>query len=189
MLKHIKQNLLILTMGLLILVLCLLLVLELKPANLSGLEISEIFTASSATINMEDKTYSGNVVGRIYNPTDSIITPESLTITVSNEDGETKVIEIEGTLIPPRTEWICSQNWEETVKYDRVLEVSVLVDGVSDQLPNRTSTVQAKGLVFLYGALLLMVVGIFVRSCKTRYYMYQEDQMAENQSQNNGEDS
>lgn len=185
MLKHIKQNLLILTMGLLSLALCLFLILELIPANLSGLEVSEVAHASSSLINKEDGTYSSAVVGRIYNPTDKTVVPEGLTVTVSNENGDLKEIAIQGQAIPPRTEWVYSQNWEGLIAYDRVVSVRVTVDGSSDLLPNSAATTQAGGLVLVYAALLLMTVGIFIRSCKIRYYLYQEDRMAEQKDEGN----
>lgn len=189
MLKHIKQNLIILSIGLVSLALCLLLVLELIPANLSGLEVSEVAHVSSALINKEDGTYSCAVVGRIYNPTDETVAAEELRITVSNEDEELKEIVIKGQVIPPRTEWVYSQNWEGLISYDRVVSIYVSVDGETDQLPNRVSQAQAGGLAILYTALLLMMIGMLIRSCKVRYYMHQEDRMAEEKTRDPKENS
>lgn len=189
MLKHMKQNLIILAIGLVSLALCLLLVLELIPANRSGLEVSEVAHVSSSLINKEEGTYSCAVMGRIYNPTDKTVSAEELKITVSNEDGELKEIVIRGQIIPPRTEWIYSENWEGMIAYDRLVSVFVTVDGETDQLPNRVSEVQAGGLAILYAALLLMMIGLLVRSCKVRYYMHQEDRMTEEKTRDPKENS
>ncbi len=176
--KHMVQNLIIVGLALLCLLFGLLTCLELIPTNPSGLEVQEEIRVSSSMLNYNDKTYVFELYGTIYNPTDATVNIQNLKVTVSDGDGHTETLTLEGMLLPPRTKWEIGHRWEGTTVYDRVAQVTVVSEGGEDLIPNTESAVKGSGMALIYLALLLMTAGILVRRCKLRYYTYQEDRMA-----------
>ncbi|MBQ8431721.1 MAG: hypothetical protein IJX28_02450 [Clostridia bacterium] len=179
MLKHIGANLLIAGLILLCLLWCLLAALEWIPTAPSGLEVQEEVTVSASLLNKNDQTYVLDLYGSLFNPTDEAVNIQSLKVTVSDGDGQEETLTLEGMQLPPRTKWEIGHRWEGVVNYDRVTHVVVVTEGGEDLIPNTESAVKGSGLALIYLALLLMTAGILIRRCKLRYYMHQEDRMAE----------
>lgn len=175
MFKHIGQNLLIAGLGVLTILLTLLLILELIPVGVSALEVEQKISVSSSPINVTDKTYVSAISGIMSNPTNDAVRVESFRVTVSNEDGDRKLVELDGCVMPPRTSYELEQIWEGVTAYDAVIRVEAVVGGEILSISNSESEVDVGGLSIIYAALLLLSVGFLIHACKIRYYMYQED--------------
>ena len=175
MTKHILQNILILILALICAGLLFLTILDLIPANTSGLQLSEEVTVSSSRINANEETRISVVRGVFYNPTDDTVEIERVRIVVSNEDGDEKTVELDGVAILPRTDREFSSSWAEDKAYDRILSITVTVDGADDLMPNKVSNVSFGSFAIFYLILLAIFAFLLVWACKVRYYMYQED--------------
>ena len=176
MTKHILQNILILILALLCLGLLFLTVLDLIPANTSGLQLSEEVAVSSSRINANDEeTHISVVRGTFQNPTENTVEIERVQIVVSNEEGDEKTVELDGVTLLPRTDREFSSTWTEDKAYDRILSITVTVDGAEDLVPNKVSNFSFGSFAILYLILLAIFAFLLVWACKVRYYMYQED--------------
>ena len=180
MTKHLLQNLWILLLALLTLGLALLLVLDAIPAKTSGLEVKERVEASSALISAENKVYISSVQGYLRNATNQKVKVDQITVVVSDGDGNQKSLTLEGAELAPYAELEVSQAWESGVEYDRVLSVTVTVNGEEDLIPNTPTTFFLSASTIVYLVLTALSAFFLVWVCKVRYYMYQEDMEAKN---------
>ena len=175
MTKHILQNILILILGLLCLGLLFLTIVDLIPANTSGLQLSEEVKVSSSQINAKEETRISAVRGAFFNPTNHTVEIERVQIVVSNEEGDEKTLELDGVSIPARTDREFTSSWTEDKAYDRVISITVTVGGAEDLVPNKVSNFSFGSFAIVYLILLAIFAFLLVWACKVRYYMYQED--------------
>ena len=175
MTRHILQNLLILLLAAICLGLVLLTVLDLIPANASGLMLSEKITVSSSQIYANEENRISVVRGTFQNPTNATVVIEKAMIVASNAEGAEKLIELTGISIPARTDKEIVYSWQEAAAYDRILSITVTVEGEEDLVPNSVSSATVDGFAVVYLILLAIFALLLVWACKVRYYMYQED--------------
>lgn len=175
MTRHILQNVWIFLLALLTLGLALLLVLDMIPANTSGMEVREKVDVSSSLIDTDENTHISSVQGFLRNTTNATIEVEKVTVEVSNRDGVIKILELEGGKVQPRTDLEVSCVWEGGVAYDRVTSVTVTVNGEEDLIPNTPRTFILNASTIVYLVLTAISAFFLVWVCKVRYYMYQED--------------
>ncbi len=160
------------------LALCLviLLILETRPTpNASDLSVSEPITVSSSMIDVHTKRYSTTVRGSLYNPTNSPVTIDKVTVSVMTEDKGYRVVEFEGFVLHPRMAEEITQSFTGGTVYQKVSRVSVTVNGeerVIINTTNRQASVRGAAIFFL--VLLIPVVLLLIRASKIRYYLYQE---------------
>ena len=175
----ILQDLQILLWGLLTLVLAVLMILEMIPTiSVGALEIGEPIKVSSSLISVSEKNYVSAISGSIFNSSDDPVRIEGVTVVVG--DGKTeKTIEMDGFLLPPRTEEELSAGWTGDIQFDRILSVTATVNGEACALSNADATGGTGGVAIFYLVLLLPVVWMLVRASKIRYYLYQETKLAE----------
>ena len=175
MTKHIGQNLLILLLALLTLGLTFLLILDLIPADASGLEVKEQADASSALVQAGGNIYTSSLRGTLKNTTDNNLEVDKITVVVSNKDGQSKTLEFQEITVLPHADLDLSYQWESSVSYDRVTSITVFVDGEEDLIPNAERTFFLRASTIVYGVLVAIAAFFLVWVCKVRYYMYQED--------------
>lgn len=175
MTKHILQNLWILLLSLLTLGLAFLLVLDMIPAKESGLEVKERVDVSSSLISAGGSTYISSVQGLLRNTTGDSVELEEISVVVSDSDGNKKTLTFPGKTVNPHATLELSHAWESGVAYDRVLSVTVTVDGEEDLIPNTPRTFFINASTIVYLALTALSAFFLVWVCKVRYYMYQED--------------
>ena len=170
------QDLQIVLWGVLALVLIVLTVLELLPASVSDLTVEEPFSVSSSLIDVSNQTYVSAVTGTVANTGGEQITVDSVRITVSN-GRVSKDIEIEGFVLPPRTEQELSEGWTGNIDFDRITRILVTVDGQDDVIANVSSSIAVSGIAIFYLIVLIPIAILLVRACKVRYYIYQDMKM------------
>ncbi len=170
------QNLKILLWGLLTLLLVVLTILEMIPTDATALRVEEVFRVSSSMISVSEKTYVSAVSGTLANPGDEAVRIDSVIVTVGN--GEvTKDIVMDGFVLMPRSSEELTSGWTGNIQYDRITRLCVVVDGEKDVLTNIGSSLPVNGIAIFYLILLFPAALLLVRSCKIRYYIYQEMQM------------
>ena len=133
MTKHIGQNLLILLLALLTLGLTLLLILDLIPADASGMEVKEKVAVSSALVQADGDIYISSLRGSLRNTTDNILEIDKITVVVGNEDGQSKTLTFEKLTVLPRTDLELTHQWESNIAYDRISSITVFVDGEEEK--------------------------------------------------------
>lgn len=170
---RVLQDLQILVWGLLATVLTVFFVLELWPQKNIGLKIADSVEVSSSLVRADGGLYSMELSGKILNTSGQTVEAESVLVCIGDGKNE-KEVELGALSFPPRTEKELSFFGTETTAYDRVLEVSVTVDGERYTLSNITTSSLISGLAIFYLVLLVPVIFLLVRSIKIRYYMYQE---------------
>ena len=175
MTKHILQNLWILLLSLLTLGLALLLILDMIPAKASGLEVKERVEVSSSQISAGGRDYISSVQGFLRNTTAQTVEVERITVVVADSEGTEKVLELPGATVTPHAELEISHIWESGLAYDRVLSVTVTVNGEEDLIPNAPRTFFLNASTIVYFVLTALSAFFLVWVCKVRYYMYQED--------------
>ena len=152
-------------------------VLELIPTDSSGIVTKEKFQVSSASLTSVDspeKHYTCLLMGALDNPTDKEIRVDALCVSVEGEETE-KIIELPGFILPARTSREVTYSFEDTVCYDSVKSIRVMLGDAEERISNRESTAAA-----LSGALIFSLVGLAVSllllidSCKRFRYLRQE---------------
>lgn len=175
MTKHILQNVWILLLALLTLGLTFLLILDLIPADLSGLEVKEKVDVSSALIQAGGNVYTSSLRGTLKNTTDEKLAVEKIAVVISNGDGQSKTLEFEEVTVLPHADLDLSYQWESNIAYDRVTSITVTLGGEEDLIPNSEKTFFLRASTIVYGVLVAIAAFFLVWVCKVRYYMYQED--------------
>ncbi len=152
-------------------------VLELIPAESSGLATKEKFEVSSASLTpagSPEKHYTCLLMGVLKNPTDKEIRVDALRVSVEGEDRE-RILELPGFVLPARTSRDVSYTFEDTVCYDDVKSILVTSGAAEERIPNRKETAVA-----ISGSLIFSLIGLAVSvlllidSCKRFGYLRQE---------------
>lgn len=172
--EHIGQNVRILIMGLCLVLLLTAAVLSAIPEKQTGILVEQTVEASASRISMAEEKYACELQGILKNGSEESITVESLEILVSdgkNEHTET----LDGFTLPPRVTKEIFLRWETEHAFDRVLSVTVHVNGEANAIPNVTDGRSINGITWLLLGLSLLIAYLLYRACMIRYYMYQED--------------
>ena len=169
------KDLQIVLWGLLSLLFAVFLIFECIPTEQARIAVKEPMGVSSALINKTQKNYTCAISGILYNPSDDVVKVDQITVTVKGESAGREV-DIEGFVLPPRTERELYLAWESQDSFTRVVRVVVEVDGESVELTNLQYPVE-QGPVLVMGILLALSVLLLVRAAKGRYYLWQESQI------------
>lgn len=173
--EHIGQNVRILITGLCLLLLLTAAILSAIPEKQTGLVADRTLEVSNSRITMSEEKYACELQGSLKNDSEESISIESVEILVSdgrNEHTET----LEGFTLPPRVAKEIFLRWETEHAFDRVISVSVCINGERNVLPNVTRGWSINGITWLLLGLSLLTAYLLYRACMIRYYMYQEDQ-------------
>lgn len=150
-------------------------VITLLPVGVESVRVNDVIDISASPLDASGDTYLLQVRGSLINDTDTPVTLERITLTVS--DGRTREnVILEGVVLTPRLSAELADTWEGSVPFDRVDAVYVTLDGQSVRVENRVGS--------LFGAdtvVMLVAAIVFALLCtgftKQRYYLYQEDRM------------
>ena len=150
-------------------------VITLLPAGVDGVRVDEPVRVSASAIDAAGGRYLVQVRGSLVNERDEPITPEAITLTVS--DGKTvREVELKAATLESRFPLYLTDSWEDTVAYDRVDALRITVEGREVRLENREDTVIGTDTVVCL-ALAAVLTLAAVAIGKQRYYMYQEEKM------------
>lgn len=172
--KHIGYNVAIAVCGILAVVFLVLLVLAiLPPVKTLGIEVKDTVGVSSSGLK---DGYVVQIAGSLVNLNDEEVTADEVRILVSDGRND-KTVVFEDVKLSPRVPYDLLWEWEDTIAYDRVKELTVVVGEASESLSNN-----AAGLVFDLNTLLWSVLVIvdaiaLIYLAKQRYYLHQEDKM------------
>ena len=172
---RILKDLQIILWGIVALLCAVCLVLECLPSEGSGITVKEPVEVSSALINKTQKNYTSAISGILYNPTDKPVKVDKVTVTVKGDDAGREV-DLEGFVMPPRTEQELYFVWESMDSFSRVVRVTAMADGEATTLANHGYNTE-QGPVIVLAILLAFAVLLTVRAAKGRYYLWQEQQM------------
>ena len=179
--RHVGYNVLLLLLGLGALAL-----LVMGAVAAFGSEepvaVPETVTVSASPIDAKGERYELRLRGRLQNNTDRNILAEELWIVVaSNEASETIVLK--DVSLPSRTPYELLYTWESAVAFDRVTSVSVRYGGETYPLSNYTSGLSLNADLLFYWAVAAVLMAVGVYFGKQRYYLAQQDRMAESLEQ------
>lgn len=175
---HIGQNIRILITGICCVLLLVGVILSMIPEKDLGLSVTEEIKASSSRITLSASHYSCEVTGRLENGTAEPVLIERLEILVGNGE-ETHLLEKTNLTVHGRAAHEIFERWESDTPYDRVLSVKVTVGGETVTLSNASQGGVFNGLTLILLGLLLLCGYLLLRAVKIRYYMEQEDRVAE----------
>ena len=163
--------------AILALLLVVLLILELAPAeeNTSELTVSERITVTSELVNVQSKQYVTAISGAFYNPTNEPITIDSIQVSVTAPTGF-RGVDFEGFVIHPRTSQEIYTSWEGGTDFNNVSRITVMINGEKQVVLNSNATAApvVSGAMIFYLIVLVAVAWFLIRAIKLRYYLYQE---------------
>lgn len=172
--KHVGYNVAIAVCGVLAVVFLVLLVLAiLPPAKKLGIEVKDTVGVSSSGL---DGGYVVQIAGSIVNLNEETVTADEVRILVSDGRND-KTVVLKDVKLSPRVPYDLLWDWKDTTPYDRVKEVTVVVDGTSESLSNNTQGLVLNLNTLLWGVLTVMDAIVLIYLAKQRYYLYQEDKM------------
>ena len=151
-------------------------ILELVAAAPDAVTVQEEFTVSSSLIRAGSDRYLCQINGRLLNEGDEGIVIERVTVTVAKGSAQQDVV-LEGLALPPRTGQYFYHSWEDTRGFDRVLRLSVTVNGQDDVLINAQNNTGVSGLLVFYLILLAVAVFFLVREWRIYGYVQEEKRM------------
>lgn len=160
-------------------------VLELIPAPTSTLTVEETFAVSSSkkTADKEQPVYVCQLTGTLFNPTSEELTVELILRVDSPGGAHTSVTNIASS-IPARASREILHEWESTVPYDRVTEISV-----RDKYGNVTELRNREGIGLspaIFGVLMLLF-GLLAAYCgKQMLYAAEETRALRAATDENG---
>lgn len=158
------------------LLIAVLLVLELTPsASTSDLTVSDPVTVASEFVKVQSRQYVTTVSGAIYNPTDSPITVEKVSVAIT-AGKSFRVVDFEGFTLHPRTSEEIHTSWTGATDFNRVSRITVTVNGEEQIVRNSNSQSEPviRGAVVFYLVLAAIVAFFLTRAIKLRYYLHQE---------------
>ena len=166
--KHIGKNLLVALSGALALAFLVLTLISLFSTG-GGKEIAvkEAFDVSSSPLN-----------GYLINYEDKKAEIERIIIVVGN-GRERDEIELEGLTLYPRLAEEIRHEWKTSFDFDRIHSVSVVINGERQLLANSTAAWEFNPSVLLFALLCALCCFATIFTFKKRYYVYQEDLIAE----------
>ena len=181
----ILQNVWVILWSLVTLTLVVLLVLEaftaFKTDTLTVKESITVTSSSLSPIGSEEKEYSSQITGVIFNTSSRAIRVEKMRITVS-AGGAERMVEIGPFLIPARSSYSVEASFVSGYAYYAVDRVSAEYDGETETLSNLVTggALEKSGAaLMLYAVLLVPSVWLLVGASKKRYYLFQEAKMQE----------
>lgn len=168
----------IVVFALLTLGLAVLLILELLPKGAEDIGVKSPLTASSSSLSPYGepvKEYRTQIIGSLTNSSEQVLEVSSVQVTVSNGRVKKSVEYTEAFTLPPRYERDIMIDFKGDADYDRVTEVSAVVNGERVVIENSTNRVSLGGAAIFFGILLIPCVCLLIRACKLRYYISQEE--------------
>ncbi len=180
--KHIGYNLLIALGAALTLLFLVLMLLSLVDGGTDErLKVRESFIASSSLIESGDDRRQVQVQGSLINLEDQTLSIEELHVRIGNRETD-RVFSWTDITLPSRMEVPLLYEWEDTVDYDRVLSVTVVIDGEELTLANHTADAPFNASALIYAALTLLSGWGLLSASKQRYYLAQADRMQQSEA-------
>ena len=177
--KHVEKNLLVLLSGVLALAFLVLTLISLfSIGGNQGVAVKEAFDVSSSPLDTTNQNFVSQLNGYLINYEDKKAEIERIIIVVGN-GRERDEIELEGLTLYPRLAEEIRHEWKTNFDFDRVHSVSVVINGERQLLANSTATWEFNPNVLLFALLCALCCFATIFTFKKRYYVYQEDLIAE----------
>lgn len=177
--KHVGKNLLVLLSGVLALAFFVLTLISLfSTGGNQGVAVKEAFDVSSSPLDTTNQNFVSQLNGYLINYEDKKAEIERIIIVVGN-GRERDEIELEGLTLYPRLAEEIRHEWKTSFDFDRIHSVSVVINGERQLLANSTATWEFNPNVLLFALLCALCCFATIFTFKKRYYVYQEDLIAQ----------
>lgn len=177
--KHVGKNLLVLLSGVLALAFLVLTLISLfSIGGNQGVAVKEAFDVSSSPLDTTNQNFVSQLNGYLINYEDKKAEIERIIIVVGN-GRERDEIELEGLTLYPRLAEEIRHEWKTNFDFDRVHSVSVVINGERQLLANSTAAWEFNPNALLFALLCALCCFATIFTFKKRYYVYQEDLIAE----------
>ena len=177
--KHVEKNLLVLLSGVLALAFLVLTLISLfSIGGNQGVAVKEAFDVSSSPLDTTNQNFVSQLNGYLINYEDKKAEIERIIIVVGN-GRERDEIELEGLTLYPRLAEEIRHEWKTSFDFDRIHSVSVVINGERQLLANSTAAWEFNPNVLLFALLCALCCFATIFTFKKRYYVYQEDLIAE----------
>ena len=162
--------------GLLALILIVLTVLELIPAQTKGLQVEDRLEVASFAVDATGVKFISSLHGKFKNNSNETLVVEEVCVLLSNGKLRQE-LEIDGFTLPARCEQELELNFESMVDVNTVVRIEAKVNGEEMVLENRGAQQSFSGIALFYLVLLIPSVLLCIRAAKVRYYLYQESRL------------
>ena len=163
----------------LVIVLLVVAVMEMIPAESVGVQVKDEIYVASSPIYAGGSVYTTHVRGIVKNTSTETVDLESIRVVIGNGNSK-KSVEKTGFLLAPGSDYDVDLDFESDGDFDTVHEVYLKVNCVETRVSNRSmSAFPLSGLGLGCIVLLFPAVFLLVRSIQGCYYLYQERKIAE----------
>lgn len=173
---RLMQTVQIVIFGLLALVLTVLAVLELIPAQTKGLQVKDRLEVASFAVDSTGLRFVSSLHGSFQNQSNETVVVEEIHLLLSNGEIRREV-DLEGLVLPARCEEEVELNFECDVDVNTVVRIEAKVNGESVILENKSEHQSVGGFSVFYLVLIIPSVLLCIRAAKVRYYLYQESRL------------
>ena len=173
---RLTQSVQIAIFGLLALILIVLTVLELIPAQTKGLQVEDRLEVASFAVDSTGLRFVSSLHGNFKNNSNETLVVEDVRVLLSNGKIR-REIALDSFTLPARCEQDVELNFECDVDVNTVVRIEAKVNGEAMVLENRDAAQTFSGIAVFYLVLLIPSVLLCIRAAKVRYYLYQESRL------------